>query len=224
MTIEQDIFKFHYKLTGKRIAKHFHYKLVSNIQFKIVVIIGCFVLYILSMCIIFRSNFPIIETHKNQIMWIAIIDAIITSMMLFIKKDAFIVLIKENNKIVNLDLIKQEVIYLYLLKKKYISRNRDNSYFYFSILQSTQFKLAKETKESVFTFFVSLTTIGFPILSFILDGVDTQTKIDSTLICISTCAFFATLFYFIKSYDKRSEYQDLYSLMLGLQIKDSIKR
>jgi len=225
MTIEQDVLRFHEQLTIKRITKYFHYKLVYNIQSKII-IIGCIILYISSMCIAFRSMFSILEIYKTPIMWIAIIDSIIIFIILCITDD-FLVIINEQKKRVNLVSIKREAIYLYLIKQKYISKDRDNSCFYSSVLQFTQFSSTKWYNESPFKSFVLIISIGFPILSLILgENANTQIKIASTMIAISTCAFISILFYFLrlKGYNRSRKYQDLHSLILSIQLEDSIKR
>lgn len=49
-----------------------------------------------------------------------------------------VVVIDKQKKKVDLASIEQEAIYLYLIKQKYISRSRDNSYFYSSVLQFAQ--------------------------------------------------------------------------------------
>lgn len=225
MTIEQDILRFHRKLTGKRISKHFHYKLVSNTQSKII-IIGCVILYILNMCIVFGSEFPILEESKTLIMCIAIIDSIIVYITLLFS-DKFFVIINEQKKIVNLDSIKQEAIYLYLIKRKYVAINRDNSCFYSSLLQFTQYHSTKCCDENPFTYFALIISIGFSVLSLILgENTNMQIKFASILIAISTCAFIAFLFYFLrlKGYNRSRRYQNLHSLILSIQLKDSIKR
>lgn len=225
MTIEQDIFRFHRKLTDKRIAKHFHYKLVYSNQ-SIIIIIGCVILYISSMCIVFRSEFPILEEFKILIMWMAILDSIIVLIMLFIT-DKFHIHINQQNKKVNLDSIRQKAIYLYLIKQKYISRNKDNSCFYSALSQSTQFNFTMYHNTSFLNFFSFIMGIGFPILSFILDeNANIRIKIAWITIAVSTCAFIAFLFHFLrlKECNRSSRYKKLHSIILSIQLKKSIKR
>lgn len=76
-------------------------------------------LILLTVCMLIRSMLPILEMSKFLILWIAIVDAIIIFIMLFVTKECHIVINKQKEK-VNLDSIKQEAIYLYLIKQKYI--------------------------------------------------------------------------------------------------------
>ena len=222
MTIEQDIFKFYEKLTDERVVNHFHYKSFFNIQFKII-IIGIIVLILLTVCMLIRSMLPILEMSKFLILWIAIVDAIIIFIMLFVTKECHIVINKQKEK-VNLDSIKQEAIYLYLIKQKYILKNRDNSCFYSSVLQFIQFNSTKFYDKSFFACSITLISIGLSILSLILDeNANMLIKLASALLVISICISMAIIFHSLML-NSSLRYKRLYSLILSIRLKDSIKR
>lgn len=225
MTIEQEILRFHEKLTSKRINKRFHYKSVLTLQC-IIIIIGCIILHISCMCLLFRSTYPILEMYETLIVGIAIIDSIIIFITM-LNTDEFRITINERKKKVDLLKMKQDAIYLYLIKQKYISRNKDNSYFYSPMLQITQFNSTIFFAKIIFSSITLIISVGCPIVSFILgENANIQIKIASIFIVISTSIFIGILFYILKrkDYNRSLRYQELHLLILNIQLEDSIKR
>lgn len=164
--------------------------------------------------------------YKIPIMCVAIIVLIIISIIVFITDELGVVIDKQKKK-VDLASIEQEAIYLYLIKQKYISRSRDNSYFYSSVLQFAQSGSTMCSNENFFKSLALIISIPLSVLAIILgENIDMQIKIASISIAIAVSVFILILFYFLrlKKNNRSLRCQDLHSLMLSIQLEDSIKR
>lgn len=211
--------------TLSRIAKATNSKLVVNINYYFVM--GLLFTILILLCIVCLS--PLIsdiKQYEKNICAVILIEAIVLGIMILNSNiNSRIYIITKERKKIDIYKYRLEMMYLYLLNERFISKDSSNHLFYQSILNTIKDKV-RPIRPINFAGIISICGIVLPSLCFIFSGIENLiSKIlivyTSFIVFIITLIIYMIFLLFFQI--KNNNYNLLNSIIQDLLIKDCIK-